>query len=133
MTVDRKSQIPEILKKYDAELLAEWTKAQVTHIGMVGRIKEAELREQCSTFLRLLQEASQGENFTKITTPEWTAAKEFLDEVSRSRGLQGFSPSETATFVFSLKRPLFSRLRRELEKDADFLTDETGRRHRATR
>ncbi len=31
---------------------------------------------------------------------------------SRARALQGFSPSETATFVFSLKQPLFNTLTR---------------------
>jgi rsbT co-antagonist protein RsbR len=35
-----------------------------------------------------------------------------LERLSRSRGLQGFSPSETATFVFSFKQPLFDALRR---------------------
>src|SRR4029450_11867431 len=32
--------------------------------------------------------------------------------MSRSRALQGFSSSDTATFIFSLKRPLFTRIRR---------------------
>jgi rsbT co-antagonist protein RsbR len=43
-----------------------------------------------------------------------------LSDVSRSRVAQGFSPSETATFVFSLKQPLFDMLRREL-RDAEEL------------
>jgi rsbT co-antagonist protein RsbR len=34
-----------------------------------------------------------------------------LEAFSRSRGLQGFTPSETATFVFSFKQPLFTALR----------------------
>jgi rsbT co-antagonist protein RsbR len=75
----------------------------------------------------LLKEASEGDNSTNVMAPEWSAAREFLGEVSRSRGLQGFSPSETATFVFSLKQPLFSRLRREVGKDADALAEETWR------
>jgi rsbT co-antagonist protein RsbR len=32
--------------------------------------------------------------------------------MSRSRALQGFSPRETATFIFSLKQPLFNTLNR---------------------
>jgi rsbT co-antagonist protein RsbR len=40
-----------------------------------------------------------------------------------SRAQQGFSPSETATFVLSLKRPLFGILRRA-SKDADSLADD---------
>src|SRR5262249_20887240 len=49
---------------------------------------------------------------------------EHLDSVSRSRARQGFSPSETATFVFSLKRPLFAHIRSEASLDADTLADE---------
>ena len=48
-----------------------------------------------------------------------------LTDLSRSRGVQGFSPSETATFIFSLKKPLFARLRREVGKDPDVLAEVT--------
>lgn len=127
MTAERKSRIPEVLKKYESDLLAEWTRVQIASMGQTGRIKEGELREQCATFLRMLQEATQSDNLTSFAVPEWSAAREFLGEVSRSRSQQGFSPSETATFVFSLKQPLFSRIRRELGKDADALAEETWR------
>jgi rsbT co-antagonist protein RsbR len=40
-----------------------------------------------------------------------------LADFSRSRGLRGFTPSETATFVFSFKQPLFSALRRSSEQN----------------
>jgi rsbT co-antagonist protein RsbR len=36
-----------------------------------------------------------------------------LEEISRSRAMQGFSPTETATFIFSLKQPLFNALNRD--------------------
>jgi rsbT co-antagonist protein RsbR len=48
---------------------------------------------------------------------------DFLGNVSRSRATQGFSPSETATFIFSLKRPLFALLRKE-NANAEVLSDE---------
>jgi rsbT co-antagonist protein RsbR len=44
--------------------------------------------------------------------------------LSRSRALQGFTPSETATFVFSLKQPLFAVIRSEI-RDAASLANET--------
>jgi rsbT co-antagonist protein RsbR len=37
--------------------------------------------------------------------------------------VQGFSPKETATFVFSLKQPLFARLRSGASKDAEALAE----------
>ncbi len=50
--------------------------------------------------------------------------RDLLDELSRARLVQGFSPSETATFVFSLKEPLFEMLRREIGDNADNLARE---------
>ena len=38
-----------------------------------------------------------------------------LGEYSRSRASQGFTPSETATFIFSMKEPLFTLLREETQ------------------
>jgi rsbT co-antagonist protein RsbR len=46
-----------------------------------------------------------------------------LSELSQSRARQGFSASETATFVFSLKEPLFQRLRKELVRDPEELAE----------
>jgi rsbT co-antagonist protein RsbR len=43
--------------------------------------------------------------------------RDTLSEISRSRALQGFSPKETATFVFSMKRPFFTAIREELRND----------------
>jgi rsbT co-antagonist protein RsbR len=37
--------------------------------------------------------------------------RQVLDELSASRAQQGFSPSDTAMFILSLKQPLFERLR----------------------
>jgi rsbT co-antagonist protein RsbR len=61
--------------------------------------------------------------------------REFLADLSRSRVKQGFTPSETAVFVFSLKEPLFARMRAAIKDaeelgtatwDASSLLDELG-------
>jgi rsbT co-antagonist protein RsbR len=48
------------------------------------------------------------------------AAREMLADLSRSRALQGFLPSETASFIFSLKRPLFNALNKAGLKNGAF-------------
>jgi rsbT co-antagonist protein RsbR len=123
MTQSGTTVIPELLKKHEADLLAEWIKEQLGAEPSMGRLKEAELREQCRSFLNLLRIAVQHGNTTDIATDEWQGLRDMLTEVSRSRSLQGFSPSETATFVFSLKQPLFRRLRREMNNGSDALGD----------
>jgi rsbT co-antagonist protein RsbR len=52
--------------------------------------------------------------------------RDLLTEISSSRASQGFSPTETATFVLSLKHPLFARLRAEIT-DARTLAEEMWR------
>ncbi len=102
-------------------LLAEWVKEQIAAISRQGIIKEAELRQQCATFLNLFIAATKGGDTTNLRTTEWDAVQKFLAEVSSSRGEQGFSPSETATFVFSFKKPLFTALGKAYENDAKLL------------
>ena len=50
--------------------------------------------------------------------------RDFLTDFSGKRAKDGYSPKETASFVFSLKQPLFSVLRSEVGKDAATLADE---------
>jgi rsbT co-antagonist protein RsbR len=59
-----------------------------------------------------------------IDRAEWSSARELLAEMSRAWARQGFSASETAAFVLSLKRPLFFETQRRLTGDAASLTGE---------
>ena len=117
--------IPRILKTNESALLDEWLKEQLTAFRPGSKISETELRGQSKELLNLLQQATQGGHITDIQGPAFGRVRDMLGDVSRSRGLQGFSPSETATFVFSLKRPLFARIRSELSGDADSLATVT--------
>jgi len=125
MGKNSKSIIPEVLKKFEKELLTDWVKAQFNAITVRrDLIKESELRQQSADFLALLREAAQSGNLNDITAPEWASTREMLGGISRSRAVQGFTPSETAIFVLSLKQPLFTRLRDEIGKDPETLFDE---------
>lgn len=119
------SKIPGMLRSAEAEILADWIKEQ-TAPGVVrpNLISLEELRHQCGEFLRALGDALRGGNITDISSPAFDPLRQLLGRISESRGRQGFTPSETAIFVLSLKRPLFTRLRRELEGDAKGLFEE---------
>jgi rsbT co-antagonist protein RsbR len=115
----------KILALSQKELLAEWVQAQLGATTLrADLMKEAELREQSRELLSLMQAAMDTGSLSHIDGPQWNATREFLARVSKSRAVQGFSPSETATFVFSLKQPLFTRLRAEFGNDAQGLADE---------
>jgi rsbT co-antagonist protein RsbR len=103
----------------DQELLGEWIKLQLASTTLrLDLLSERELREQSREFIELLRPAiASGASFS--TTAEiWSATREFLIGLSRARAHQGFSPTETAIFVLSLKQPLFARIRRDLSDSA---------------
>jgi rsbT co-antagonist protein RsbR len=116
----------KILAQSQKDLPADWVQAQLSATTLrADLMRESELREQSREFLALLLAATDsGGSVTRIDGPQWAGARDFLARVSRSRAQQGFSPTETATFVFSLKQPVFARLRAEFGQDAQALADE---------
>ncbi|MEP0755363.1 STAS domain-containing protein [Trichocoleus sp. Lan] len=124
MNLSGKSKIPKILQTDQSQLLTDWISEQIIAGIRKDLIKEIELREECREFLDLFSASVQQGNFTDIKSTEWRSVREMLGSISRSRSQKGFTPSETATFVFSLKQPLFSRLRLELAQDSESLLEE---------
>jgi rsbT co-antagonist protein RsbR len=115
----------QLLAKSQKEVLIEWVQTQLAADSMRSDLmKESELKEQSREFLGLFQDAVKAGEVNSIGGEAWIPVKEFLASISRSRALQGFSPTETATFVFSLKQPLFARLRGEITNDAQSLGEE---------
>ncbi len=93
-----------------ASLLGEWVKEQQAALSRQGVIKEKELAEQCDLFLQHFIAASRDGNTQDMTTAEWQSVYKLLEDVSRKRTELGLTPSETATFVLSFKKPLFAAL-----------------------
>jgi rsbT co-antagonist protein RsbR len=124
MRVSGKSEIPEIIAKFEKELLTSWLNEQIAAGIRKDLIKDTELREECREFLETFKEALQQGNLEDIQTSEWRSVRELLASISRIRSQKGFSPSESASFVFSLKKTLFSCLRQELAEDSEKLLEE---------
>ncbi|MDF3022479.1 MAG: rsbRA 4 [Steroidobacteraceae bacterium] len=117
-----------LLKKNGKDIQAAWAKdlAATLPTGK-GRISAIELEQQTTEFMKLLTAAAEHANGSDISAAEFKPIRDFLEGVSRSRALQGFTADETATFIFSFKKPLFVQLRAEAGKDADRLAEETWR------
>jgi rsbT co-antagonist protein RsbR len=108
------NRIIQVLESSQVQLLADWVKAlrSASMSRTAAAISDPELQAQCQEFITLFGNAIRSSNLEDLDAPAWRPVLEFLAGVSRSRGRQGFSPSETATFVFSFKEPLFAHLRR---------------------
>jgi rsbT co-antagonist protein RsbR len=111
----------QILKTAQVQLLADWVKTlkATSTAGSKTLISDPELQSQCQEFIALLGNAIASGSLDEVAGDAWTPVRDFLAGISRSRGRQGFSPSETAMFVLSLKEPLFAHLRRAFEGQGD--------------
>lgn len=90
----------------EEQILKEWVGYQLSAVTLRrDLLKEDQLRDESKRFLSLFVEAVQQTGDS--SSPEWHKVHECLAEIARSRLQRGFSSSETATFVFSLKQPLF--------------------------
>jgi len=119
------TRLAGVIKNHEKELLADWIKEQLAANTLRGDLlKESELREQSRTFLAAVQAAVQKGSIEDISGAAWADVKQQLAEISRTRALAGFTPSETATFVLSLKQPLFARMTAELKSNAAELGEE---------
>jgi rsbT co-antagonist protein RsbR len=104
--------LADILQREQPSILKEWVKLQLESTATRrDLISEAELNQQSRDFLAAFASSTAfGERFHP-TSPTWASVRELLSRISENRARQGFSPSETATFIFSLKEPLFTRIR----------------------
>ncbi len=104
--------LAQLLADQEASIVKEWLETLSTGGQLQsGRIREPELRTQCTSFLQGLRTAlAQDSNDT--AAPAFAPVKQLLADISKSRAIQGFSPTETAMFVFSLKQPLVNAINR---------------------
>ena len=118
--------ISGLIRENEAELLSSWLRSQLDAGSLrSGQLKEDELKQQSRQFLREFLRALKSAKLDDINADEWKATRDLLGDISRSRTIQGFTPSETATFIFSIKEPLFSLLRKETKEDVVRLTDQS--------
>jgi len=106
-----------LLERHESEILGEWLqRLRSEGASQNGRIPESELKAQCKEFLQQLRTAiATGDN--DVNGPAYAGVRDLLANISSSRATQGFSPRETALFIFSLKQPLFDMLQRHGKLD----------------
>ena len=126
MSNHKSLQLAKIITKYESELLEVWLSGLLGRMIRRDKNAEAELRQQAKRFLPLLVQAIERGATTDIEAAPWDDTRHMLTEISQARVRQGFSSIETASFIFSLKDPLFTYLRAELANDPLLLIEETA-------
>jgi rsbT co-antagonist protein RsbR len=119
------SRLPQVIEKREQQITEEWIEKQEA----TGRKRTAAEREQATRqsreFVSSLKDALKRNSTGDVSGPDWASVRDFLVDLSARRAKDGFTPRETASFVFSLKQPLFSALQSEIGKDAAALADES--------
>ena len=112
------SKLPEMINKHQEEIRADWLKQMSTSVRRADLMSNEELdiaiarTDGCYCHGR----QSPGTLPTSMGRPG-DQARDTLSAISASRAKQGFTTSETATFVLSLKQPIFNAVRRENASD----------------
>jgi rsbT co-antagonist protein RsbR len=113
--------ISKVISENGTKIMDAWVAAQ-EKTRALKILSPEELRRQCSEVLSILQTLESYDP----NSPAALRARDHLINVSRTRGLQGFSPTEVATFVFSLKDAILPFMREELQNNPLQLADETA-------
>ncbi len=121
-----KSKLAEVLDKREQEIANGWLERQASGLRRLSGAEQQEVGRQSREFLKAVKSASQSDG-SDTSSPPWAPVREFLTDFSAARAKAGYSASETASFIFSMKQPVFDALRQELSKNTEELALETWR------
>src|SRR5215471_4336058 len=113
------ANLGEVISRNEERIRADWMNHMTKSVQRADIMSKVELDEQTRMLLSAIVKGASSDKLDDISGPAWSNARELLQDISSSRARQGFTPSETATFVLSLKQPLFMTIRQELAKSQD--------------
>jgi len=113
------NELAEIISKNEEQIRAEWLREMGNSIQRADLISKTELEEQCQALLSAVAAGVRSSGANDISAPGWITARDLLQDISASRARQGFAPADVASFVLSLKKPVFSAIRREMASSPD--------------
>jgi rsbT co-antagonist protein RsbR len=117
------NELAEIITKNEGKIRAEWIENMSKAAQRPDLMSKTELHEQCGALLNAIVAGVKTSGPTEIASAGWNQARDLLQEISVSRARQGFSPVDVATFVLSLKQPLFASIRSSLSNNQDKMFD----------
>lgn len=116
-------QLARIISEHHTALLDGWMAGLIVRLVRRDKIAENELRQQAAQLLPLLARALDSGDAFDIEGGAWDDTRQLLAEISQSRVRQGYSPIDTASFMFALKEPLFAYLRQQITAQPQQLGD----------
>lgn len=115
------AKVLAVVRENQAPLLNEWVEGIRSGIRRGDLIDDRELKLQATEVLEAICNVPVGTSLDNLGDSAWQPLRDLLANLSASRAVQGFSPSETAMFVLSLKIPIFALIRKQWGNDAQQL------------
>jgi len=112
-----KRNLATILVARGQEITDRWLELQAASSKRVSTAEKQEAERKSRDLVAALTTAVKDGHYDDYSHPQWQHATDILTDISATRAINGYSPSETATFVFSLKDPLFTVITEELKDD----------------
>jgi rsbT co-antagonist protein RsbR len=116
-TQDYAARISQLIQDNQAEIGADWIAQIEAQSSRTSAVSKEQQRAHCQQFLSAFANATRSGELDNTEHRSWDEVRDLLADISSTRAKAGSTPSETATFVFSLKQPLFGSLRRGFEGD----------------
>ena len=113
------NDLAEIISQNEDKLRSEWIRTMSSAVERADLMSKAELDEQCGSILKEIADGLKTSGAENLAGSGWNGARELLGSISSSRARQGFSPTDVAMFVLSLKQPLFALIREKMAKNAE--------------
>lgn len=118
------AQIVEIIKNNQKDLVGDLLATMKKKVIRLDKSAENEIIIQATQLLGFLEIAIPQGQLSDLETRAWDDTRQLLSDFSQTRVKEGFSPIETATFIFSFKEPLFTLLRTSLSNNPQLLAEE---------
>ena len=114
MSPSHANAVSEIIARKEPEIMNRWLDNLSKTTKRVTGAEKLEVAREQKEFMHALKSAAAKEQLDDLSSPGWGAMRELLSDISARRAKSGYTPLETATFIFSLKEPFFGAVQDEL-------------------
>jgi rsbT co-antagonist protein RsbR len=118
------SKLPQIIRRNEDQIRSAWLSQVSASVRRTDLISDKEFQSQSRELLTSIAEGVESGDVAHLDGAAWNHARELLTSMSATRAAKGFKSSETATYVLSLKQPLFQAVRQELSGSPDAMFEE---------
>jgi rsbT co-antagonist protein RsbR len=118
-------RVVELLSARRDEILNIWIKERLESEDFRDElISKHELRQQSQQIVEMLARALQESDRADFDDSAFDELRAFLNEISRQRAVKGYTPSENATYILSLRNVVLPILAEDFEGDIVTLVGE---------